>query len=114
MARLAVAGLVALALLEVLWELVLAPIPGGRWLALKALPLALLFPGVAAGKLRQRQWLVLLTPWYAAEGVVRALTEHGRHGAVAAMVAALAMVTFFAVFSWLRADKRAGHLGRLR
>ncbi len=107
-ARLAVAGLLALTLLEALWELVLAPLPGGRWLAVKALPLALLIPGVAAGRTRSRQWLVLLVPWYAAEGVVRALTEPGRHSVVAATVTGVAVATFLAAFVWLRADKRAG------
>ncbi len=102
------AGTLALMLLEALWELVLAPIPGGRWLAVKALPLALLLPGVAAGRIRARQWLVLLAPWYAAEGIVRALTESGRYAMVAATVAAVAIATFLAAFFWLRADKRAG------
>ena len=84
----------------------LAPLPGARWLAVKALPLALLVPGVARGKRRSRQWLALLTPWYFAEALVRALTESGRHGAVAAMTAALAAITFVAVLAWFRAERR--------
>jgi uncharacterized membrane protein len=36
-ARITVASLMALALLEFLWEAVLAPWPGARWLAVKAL-----------------------------------------------------------------------------
>ena len=100
------AGLVALVLLEFLWEVVLAPLPGARWLAVKALPLALLVPGVARGQRRSRQWVALLTPWYFAEALVRALTEAGRHGAVAAMAAALAAATFFAVLAWFRAERR--------
>ena len=74
----------------------LAPLPGARWLALKALPLALLVPGVARGTRRPRQWLSLLAPFYFAEALVRALTETGRHGAVAALAAALAAITFVA------------------
>jgi hypothetical protein len=63
--RLAVAGTLALVLLELLWELALAPIaPHGSWLALKALPLAALAPGVARGQRRARQWLALLLPFY--------------------------------------------------
>ena len=104
-ARLTVASLVALALLEFLWEAVLAPLPGARWLAVKALPLAMLVPGVARGRRRSRQWLALLTPWYFGEALVRALTETGRHGAVAAMAAALAAITFAAVLAWFRAEK---------
>lgn len=99
------ASLVALALLEFLWEVVLAPLPGARWLAVKALPLALLVPGVARGQRRSRQWLALLAPWYFAEALVRALTETGRHGAVAAMAAALAAITFVAVLAWFRGER---------
>ncbi len=107
LARVAVAALLALTLLEFLWEAVLAPLPGARWLAVKALPLALLLPGVARGRVRPRQWVVLLTPWYAAEALVRAVTETGRHGVVAAAAAALAAVAFGATLAWLLAEKRA-------
>lgn len=106
-ARITIAAVLALALLELLWELLLAPLPGGRWLALKALPLVLLLPGVARGTVRPRQWLVLLLPWYLAEGLVRALTEGGRHALVAAMAAVLAAVAFGAAMAWFAAEKRA-------
>ena len=104
-ARITVAGLVALALLEFLWEAVLAPLPGARWLFVKALPLALLVPGVARGRRRARQWLALLAPLYFGEALARALTETGRHGAVAATAAALAAITFVAVLAWFRVER---------
>lgn len=104
-ARVTIASLFALTLLELLWELVLAPIPGARWLAVKALPLAILLPGVARGGRRPRQWLALLAPWYMAEGIVRAYTEAGRHGLVAGMAAVLALLTFVSVLAWLRAER---------
>lgn len=104
--RVTVAGLVGLALLECLWGLVLAPLPGARWLALKALPLAALVPGVAAGRRRPRQWLALLAPLYFAEALVRALTEGGRHGLVAGTAALLALATFAAVLAWLRGERQ--------
>jgi uncharacterized membrane protein len=100
--RATVAGLVALTLLQVLWGAVLAPLPGARWLALKAVPLALLVPGVARGARRPRQWLALLLPLYFAEALVRALTEGGRHGIVAALATLLSLATFVAVLAWLR------------
>jgi uncharacterized membrane protein len=84
---------------------VLAPIPGARWLAVKALPLAILLPGVAQGRRRSRQWLALLAPLYFAEALVRALTETGRYGAVAALAAALAATTFVAGLAWFRAER---------
>ncbi len=105
-ARIAVAALAALTVLDLLWELVLAPMPGARWVAVKALPLALLLPGVAQGRRRPRQWLALVLPLYFAEALVRALTEGGRHGAVAGMSALLAFSTFVAVLAWFRAEAR--------
>lgn len=106
-ARVAIAGLVALALLEAMWELVLAPLPGGRWLAVKALPLAALVPGVARGARRSRQWCALVVPFYFAEALVRALTETGRHALVAGTAAVLAAAVFVAVLAWFRGERRA-------
>lgn len=104
-ARITVAALVALTLLEALWEIVLAPMPGARWLAVKALPLAVLVPGVARGARRPRQWLALLVPFYLAEALVRALTEPGRHALVAGAAATVAGVLFVAVLAWFRAER---------
>jgi uncharacterized membrane protein len=102
--RAVIALVAALALWLVLWETVLAPVrPGGSWLALKALPLALLLPGIAAGRLRTRQWASLLLPFYGAEAIVRALTEPGRHGVVAACAFALALAAFAMVLRTFRA-----------
>ncbi|MEO5766057.1 MAG: DUF2069 domain-containing protein [Casimicrobiaceae bacterium] len=105
-ARVCTAALLALVILLVLWESVLAPLrPGSGWLALKALPLALLLPGTMRGVRRARQWLALLLPFYAAEGCVRAVTEHGRHALVAALAATLAVATFIALLAWFRAER---------
>ena len=107
-ARAAVAGLAALCALEVLWETLLAPVPGGSgWLALKALPLVVLLPGLARGEVRSRQWLALLLPFYAAEGIVRAWSEAGRHAAVAAMAALIASLTFACVLACARKERHA-------
>jgi uncharacterized membrane protein len=106
-ARITVAALLALTVLEALWELLLAPMPGARWLAFKALPLAVLVPGVARGRRRPRQWLALLVPFYFAEALVRALTEGGRHALVAGVAAALAGIVFVAVLAWFRGERRA-------
>ena len=106
-ARVATSGLVALALLAFLWETMLAPLrPGGTWLALKALPLVALVPGTLRGHRRARQVAALLLPWYVAEGLVRAFSEHDRHALVAAVAALVAAVTFVALLAWLRADSR--------
>ena len=107
-ARATIAGLVALTLLELLWELLLAPLPtGSRWLAFKALPLACLIPAVARGHRKARQWLLLLTPLYFAEAFVRAASEGGRHGLVAGTAALIAAITFGAGFLWFRRERSA-------
>lgn len=98
--------LAALVSLELLWELLLAPLrPGGSWLALKALPLALTFPGVARGSRKARQLTLFLLLAYFAEGVVRALTESGRHALVAWMAATLAVGAFVALLLSLRSHR---------
>jgi len=105
-ARITVAATLALALLLVLWEVALAPLrPGSGWLALKALPLVLLLPGVVRGQRRARQWLALVLPFYAAEGCVRALTEPGRHAVVAGSAVLVALVAFGAVLAWFRGER---------
>lgn len=99
----AVALVGALVLLELLWELLLAPLrPGGSWLALKALPLAAVWPGVARGSRRSRQVTTFLLLAYFAEGIVRALTESGRHAVVAWMATTLAAAAFAALLVSLR------------
>jgi uncharacterized membrane protein len=100
--RVTIAALLALAALEALWSVVLAPLPNARWLWVKALPLAALAPGVMRGARKPRQWVALLAPLYFAEALVRALTEPGRHGMVAGMAALLSLALFVAVVAWLR------------
>jgi uncharacterized membrane protein len=106
--RLAAAALAALALLEILWELWLAPIrPGGSLLALKGVPLVLLWPGLARGKLRAAQWAALLLPWYFAEGLVRGINESGRHAVCAFTASALGLAALAAAVAWIRSSRAA-------
>jgi uncharacterized membrane protein len=107
-ARWTVIGLAGLIMLELLWETVLAPQPGGgALLALKVVPLAVLFPGTARGRRRPRQWMSLLLPLYFAEALTRAASETGRHALVAAMAAAIAAASFVALLAWFRAERAA-------
>ena len=105
-ARLAIAATLALALLELLWETVLAPLRGHpSSLALKALPLAVLLPGTMRGRKRPRQWLALLLPFYFAEALARAAGEHGRQALVAATACVVAAIAFVALLGWFRAER---------
>ena len=74
--RLAAGSLIALILLCLAWELWLAPLrPGGSWLALKALPLALPLAGLLKRRMYTYRWVSLLVWLYFTEGVVRAWSD---------------------------------------
>jgi len=103
--RWAVALVAALALFEALWEMSFAPLrPGGSWLVLKALPLAVLWLPLARGHRRARQMASLVLPLYFGEGIVRAMTESGRHAQVAAVATAIALCALIAVLLSFRAQ----------
>ena len=73
---LAVGSLLGLILLCLAWELWLAPLrPGGSWLALKALPLALPLAGLLKRRMYTYRWVSLLVWLYFTEGVVRAWSD---------------------------------------
>lgn len=94
--RVAAAALVALIALCLAWELWLAPLrPGGSWLALKALPLALPLGGILKGKRYTFQWSSMLILAYLAEGVTRAWSETGM-GRSLALTEIFLSVSFFA------------------
>ena len=73
---LAVGSLLGLIVLCLAWELWLAPLrPGGSWLALKALPLALPLAGLLKRRMYTYRWVSLLVWLYFTEGVVRAWSD---------------------------------------
>jgi uncharacterized membrane protein len=73
---LAVASLLALIVLGLAWELVLAPLrPGGSWWALKVLPLCLPLAGLLKNRLYTYRWVSLVVWLYFTEGVVRASSD---------------------------------------
>jgi uncharacterized membrane protein len=105
--RATVASVAAVILFSLLWETWLAPVrPGGSWLVLKVLPLCLLWVALVQRRFRAFQWLLLLLPWYFAEGVVRGFSETGRHSICAYAAAALSLVAIGAGLGYVRAMKR--------
>src|SRR5690606_6424300 len=71
--RSAVVTLIALIVVCVLWEGVIAPLrPGGSWMMLKVLPLLLPLRGILRGNLYTYQWASMLSLIYVMEGAVRA------------------------------------------
>src|SRR3954454_18823608 len=104
-ARLASSALlVALILLDLAWELVLAPVkPGGSWLVLKVVPLMAALFGVLRGRRYTYQWSTMMIVFYAAEGVTRAYTDGGLSARLAALEAVLAFAYFGAAVAFVRA-----------
>jgi uncharacterized membrane protein len=104
----ALSSLTLLICLCLAWELWLAPLrPGGSWLALKALPLAVPLVGVISGKRYTYQWTSLLILAYFAEGTTRAWAETGLSRTLAAAEIILALAFFAAAVSFARLT-RAG------
>ena len=87
--------LLALIVLGLAWELVLAPTGSGT-LALKVLPLAFAVPGLLKHRLYTYRWLSLLVWLYFLEGVVRATTDKGLSAVLAGLQVLLCLVLFVA------------------
>jgi len=100
---LTLATLVLMIALGLLWELKLAPLPGGTgMLALKVLPLSLALSGVSRHHMYTFRWLSLLVWLYFTEGIVRATTEHGLSQWLAGMELALSVVLFVSCAVYIR------------
>jgi len=101
-------SLVALIVLCLVWELWLAPLrPGGSFLALKALPLALALPGVLRGRRYTYQWSSLLILMYLAEGVTRAWSDRGASQHLAFGEIVLSAAYFATVIAYVRVSRPA-------
>lgn len=111
--RVAAAGVGALILLAVAWEWRLAPLrPGGSLLVLKALPLAMIWPGLARGRLRSFQVGSMLILAYVAEGVVRGMTDAGLSSTLGWIELGLAVSAFAAMLAHVRGLREASRPGR--
>ena len=94
---LAVGSLLGLILLCLAWELWLAPLrPGGSWLALKALPLALPLAGLLKRRMYTYRWASLPVWLYFTEGVVRAWSDPAPGNWLAAIEILLCLLLFTA------------------
>ena len=105
---LAVGSLLGLILLCLAWELWLAPLrPGGSWLALKALPLALPLAGLLKRRMYTYRWVSLLVWLYFTEGVVRAWSDRAPGQWLALLEVALCLVLFIACTLHIRLRLRS-------
>lgn len=88
-------SLIALILLALAWETVLAPFkPGGSMLMLKAVPLLLPLFGILRGKRYTYKWASMFILLYFTEGIVRAWSDSGM-SAQLALIEILLSVVFF-------------------
>lgn len=87
--------LIALILLCIAWESVLAPLkPNGSLLILKALPLLIPLFGILKGRRYTYQWAGMLILFYFTEGVVRAWSDTGLSSQLALMEVVLSLIFF--------------------
>ncbi len=101
--KLSLALLIALIVLCLAWELVLAPLrPGGSWLALKALPLMACVWGVYISRRRTFQVLSLLVWLYVLEGLSRMLGDKGASSASSIAEVLLATALFMSVAAYAK------------
>ncbi|MBL8389907.1 MAG: DUF2069 domain-containing protein [Hydrogenophaga sp.] len=106
--QIAVASLLALIALGLVWELWLAPVrPGGSWLALKVLPLTLPLAGLLKNRMYTYRWLSLMVWLYAAEGAVRASSDRGLSAWLAGLELLLCIVLFAACTHHIRSRLKA-------
>ena len=97
---LAVASLVGLIVLSLVWELWAAPLrPGGSLLALKALPLCVPLAGLLKNRMYTYRWVSLLVWLYFTEGVVRAWGDRAP-GNWLALVEVLLCLALFGACAW--------------
>jgi uncharacterized membrane protein len=93
-------SLIALILLALAWETVLAPFKhGGSMLMLKAVPLLLPLFGILHGKRYTYKWASMFILLYFTEGVVRAWSDIGLSAQLAMAEIVLTILFFgFAIF----------------
>ncbi len=104
----AVAALIALIILCVAWETLLAPVrPGSFWLALKAVPLLIPLRGIVKRDLYTMQWSSMLILLYLAEGIVRGWSDGGLSSLLGWIEVALVVLFFICTICYLRPYKKA-------
>ena len=91
----AASSLIALIMLCLAWETILAPLkPGGSLLMLKAVPLLLPLFGILKGRRYTYQWSSMFILLYFTEGTVRAWSDTGVSAKLAMIEVVLSLVFF--------------------
>jgi uncharacterized membrane protein len=96
-------SLIALILLSLAWEAILAPLkPGGTMLILKAVPLLVPLFGILRGKRYTYQWACMFILLYFTEGVVRAWSDSGLSAKLALLEIVLSLMFFVCAIFYAR------------
>ena len=87
------------------WEWFISPLrPGGSWLILKALPLAVMLPGLWRAKVYTMQWGTMLILIYTTEALVR-VSESGWNFWMALLELVLSVIIFICLLLYLKPIK---------
>ena len=100
-------SLIALILLCVAWESVLAPLkPSGSLLILKAVPLLLPLFGILKGRRYTYQWASMFILLYFTEGVVRAWSDTGLSAKLALIEVVLSLIFFICAIFYAKLTRQ--------
>ena len=101
------ASLIALILLCLAWEAVLAPLkPNGSLLMLKTLPLLLPLFGILKGRRYTYQWASMFVLLYFTEGVVRAWSDTGDSAKFAMIEVVLSLIFFICAIFYAKLTRQ--------
>jgi uncharacterized membrane protein len=102
-------SLIALIILCLSWEILLAPLnTNGSLLFLKVLPLLGPLFGILKGRRYTYQWASMLILLYFIEGVVRAWSDQGLSAQLAMIEIALSVIFFFSAIFYARLTRNTG------
>ncbi|MGB4811754.1 MAG: DUF2069 domain-containing protein [Methylophilaceae bacterium] len=103
----ATVSLIALILLCLAWETILAPLkPGGSLLMLKTVPLLLPLRGIMHGKRYTYQWSCMFILLYFTEGAVRAWSDVGLSAKLALFEVVFSMIFFFCAIYYAKLTRK--------
>ena len=100
-------SLIALILLCLLWESILAPLkPSGSLLLLKVVPLLLPLFGILKGRRYTHQWASMFILLYFTEGCVRAWSDTGLSAKLALIEVVLSLIFFICTIYYAKLTRQ--------
>jgi uncharacterized membrane protein len=101
-------SLIALIMLCLAWETILAPLkPSGSLLMLKAVPLLLPLFGILKGHRYTYQWASMFILLYFTEGVVRAWSDTGLSAKLALLEVVLSLIFFICTIFYAKLTRNS-------